>query len=212
MGTILLCLVGLFLGIVVFKLESLQSIRGNLAGWFLVAFGLLYFLWGAWHALRAVPHGHTHFHAGGHSHSQVDDRGEGKTKLARVTPWLLFVFFILGPCEPLIPLITYQSAELNFAAASIVALTFWATTVLTMLGCVMALLLWALSSFPASFLRKIRPCHQWLGNLALRTGYPVSRALRANGSQFSRIGAGFPNSSFVHEAVVGSHDEISAKR
>jgi hypothetical protein len=135
MGTILLCLLCLFLGIVVFKQESLQSIRGDLAGWFLVAFGLLSFLWGAWHALRDVPHGHTHFHAGGHSHSQVDERGEGKTKLARVTPWLFFVFFILGPCEPLIP---YQSAELNFAAASIVALTFGATAVLTMLACVMA--------------------------------------------------------------------------
>ena len=63
---------------------------------------------------------------------------QGKTKLARVTPWLLFVFFMLGPCEPLIPLITYQSTEINFAVASIVALTFVATTVLTMLACVMA--------------------------------------------------------------------------
>jgi sulfite exporter TauE/SafE len=50
----------------------------------------------------------------------------------------LFTIFVLGPCEPLIPLILYPAAKSNVAAAVIVALIFGITTVATMVGCVMA--------------------------------------------------------------------------
>ena len=44
-SSILLGIVGLFLGIVVFKLESIESFRGDLAGWLLMTFGFVYLLW-----------------------------------------------------------------------------------------------------------------------------------------------------------------------
>ena len=52
-SSILLGIVGLFLGIMVFKLESIESFRGDLAGWLLVTFGFVYLLWGIRYAVRA---------------------------------------------------------------------------------------------------------------------------------------------------------------
>ncbi|MCK4502203.1 MAG: sulfite exporter TauE/SafE family protein [Desulfuromonadales bacterium] len=144
MGSIILGLIGVFLGIVVFKLESIESLRGDMAAWFLLVFGLLYFIWGIRRALQVrshehqhehadgVIHSHHHSHLGGHSH--VHDQG----KSAHVTPWVLFVIFVLGPCEPLIPLIMYPAAKLSTVAVIIVAVVFGLVTIVTMLACVMA--------------------------------------------------------------------------
>jgi sulfite exporter TauE/SafE len=136
-------LIGLFLGVVVFKLESLESIRGDLAGWFLIAFGLVYFLWGVRRAIRGRSHTHRHVHADGeshsHSHSHVDSHSHvhAGERSGNITPWVLFTIFVLGPCEPLIPLIMYPAAKSSIAAAGLVALIFGVTTVATMLVAVM---------------------------------------------------------------------------
>lgn len=143
-GSVVLGLVGVFLGIAVFKLESIESFRGDVAGWLLIAFGLLYLLWGIRRAVRGRAHehrhehpdmevhSHQHSHLGGHSH--VHDTANS----ANLTPWVLFVIFVFGPCEPLIPLIMYPAAKSSVLAVVVVALVFGLATITTMLACVMA--------------------------------------------------------------------------
>jgi sulfite exporter TauE/SafE len=46
LSSVVLGLVGVALGIMVGKLEIIESFRGNIAAWLLIAFGLVYFVWG----------------------------------------------------------------------------------------------------------------------------------------------------------------------
>jgi len=55
-------------------------------------------------------HGHKHAHHGSHAH--VHEEGSG----ANITPWALFIIFVLGPCEPLIPILMYPAAKQSFAS------------------------------------------------------------------------------------------------
>ena len=47
----------------------------------------------------------------------------------KTTPWVLFLIFVFGPCEPLIPLVMYPAAKNNFHGAVIVAILFSLTTI-----------------------------------------------------------------------------------
>jgi nickel/cobalt transporter (NicO) family protein len=119
MSSVVLGFLGVFLGLAVFKLESLEAMRGDWAGWLLIAFGLVYMLWGIRQAIRSRMHEHRHSHGdgevhthhhshiGGHSHVHAGENSRNPT------PWVLFTIFVLGPCEPLIPLIMYPAAKLN---------------------------------------------------------------------------------------------------
>jgi nickel/cobalt exporter len=143
LGSVVLGLVGVFLGIVVFKLESVEAFRGDLAGWLLIAFGTVYLLWGIRHAIRSRSHEHRHHHGPedvhSHHHSHVDGHTHvhDEASSANLTPWVLFTIFVLGPCEPLIPLIMYPAAKYNVAAVLVVAAVFGAVTITTMLAAVM---------------------------------------------------------------------------
>jgi sulfite exporter TauE/SafE len=144
MGSIILGFFGIFLGTAVFKLESLESIRGDLAGWLLIAFGFTYLLWGIRRAVRGKPHEHKHLHVDGESHSHTHSHLAAHSHVHAggrsdsLTPWVLFTIFVLGPCEPLIPLIMYPAAKSSVTAVTAVALIFSLTTIATMLACVMA--------------------------------------------------------------------------
>lgn len=141
-SSVLLGGVGIALGAAVTKLEFIESFRGELAAWFLVAFGLVYFIWGTHRAVKNHPHthlhlheedNHTHTHAHIREHMHIHEK-EGGTNL---TPWILFVIFVFGPCEPLIPLLMYPAAKNSLQGLILVTLVFAATTILTMLGVVL---------------------------------------------------------------------------
>ena len=142
-SSILLGLIGVAVGVALQKLELLESWRGNLAGWALIAFGLLYFAWGLRRAYRNRPHHHAHVHgdqpahehehAHTHEHSHVHDHDPARS----VTPWALFVVFVLGPCEPLIPILMYPAAKQSLTGMVLVTLTFALVTIGTMLGAVL---------------------------------------------------------------------------
>lgn len=123
-GSVLIGLVGLAVGVAVLRLEALEAVRGDLAGWLLIGFGAGYFLWGL---LRA------------------SQRQLARTKLLPAagtsvwTPWLLLLLFVFGPCEPLIPLLMYPAAKASpWAVAGVVA-AFTLATVGTMLIAVLVL-------------------------------------------------------------------------
>jgi sulfite exporter TauE/SafE len=143
LSSIVLGIAGIALGAAVFSLEAIESFRGEIAIWFLIIFGFTYCVWGIHRALRGKKHEHAHVHVDGevhsHTHSHIMEHThvhDGKVKSA--TPWVLFIIFVFGPCEPLIPLIMYPAAEHNIGTVALVAGIFGAVTVATMLGMVLA--------------------------------------------------------------------------
>jgi nickel/cobalt exporter len=143
LGSIVLGLVGLAIGAALHRLQWIEGLRGDLAAWALTAFGLVYLAWGLKRAWRDREHSHEHVHANGtrhrhthahhtrdehlHVHVQVD------TDTARsLTPWALFIVFILGPCEALVPLLMYPASQHSWWGVSLVVTAFALTTILTM--------------------------------------------------------------------------------
>ncbi|MBL7068940.1 MAG: sulfite exporter TauE/SafE family protein [Candidatus Omnitrophica bacterium] len=136
---------GVILGIAVMRLEALEAVRGNLAGWALIGFGLAYFIWGLRSALRRHPHRHSHAHLNtnkhSHLHGHINEHAHihDKSGKRNITPWVLFTIFVLGPCEPLIPILMYPAAKNSVIDLVGVTLTFGAVTIMTMLGMVIIL-------------------------------------------------------------------------
>lgn len=142
LSSVALGLIGIALGLAVSSLEAVESARGELAAWLLIAFGFTYFVWGMHRAIRNKPHEHAHTHENEGSHSHVHphtgEHAHIHLKPASTTPWILFTIFVFGPCEPLIPLLMYPAARGSTASVVLVAGLFGLTTVLTMLGIVLA--------------------------------------------------------------------------
>ncbi len=142
-GSIVLGFIGIALSMQVMKLEAFEAFRGNLAAWGLIGFGLAYFIYGVHSAIKNKPHKHIHYHddEGFHTHKHIHTQEHAhlhKEEKANVTPWILFVIFILGPCEPLIPLLMYPAAKNSFWGVFFVAGVFGITTIITMTGIVVA--------------------------------------------------------------------------
>lgn len=143
LSSVLLGILGVALGIAVSKLEAVESFRGNIAAWALIAFGLVYFIWGVRRALRSKPHKHLHKHEDGFSHMHTHNHMEkhmhvhGEKSAKSITPWALFTIFVFGPCEPLIPLLMYPAAKSSLPGLLLVAGIFGAITILTMLSIVL---------------------------------------------------------------------------
>jgi nickel/cobalt exporter len=143
LSSVVLGLIGIGVGISVNKLVSVESFRGNIAAWLFIAFGLVYMIISARNLYKKRRHTHSHFHPeeGVHTHdhnhhlehSHIHDKDIVKT-----TPWILFLIFVFGPCEPLIPLLMYPAAENNIPGAIVVSLLFSAVTISTMMAIVLA--------------------------------------------------------------------------
>jgi nickel/cobalt exporter len=150
-SSVILGLIGVALGLAVKKLEFVESFRGNIAAWLLIAFGLAYLVWGLRRAYRNQPHSHHHTHFGidthTHSHKHYDehshihnsfDSAQNRDETAfNITPWVLFAIFVFGPCEPLIPLVMYPAAKNSFPGLILVTSVFGTVTIATMLSLVL---------------------------------------------------------------------------
>ena len=149
-GSVVLGLLGIAAGITLKRLELIESIRGNIAAWFLMAFGIVYGVWGVLRVLRNKPHTHKHNHPSTSSGRRLEsiEHGHEHTHHANhvhlhdqehknVTPWILFIIFVFGPCEPLIPLLVYPAAAESFLAVAMVVAVFGIVTIATMTGIVL---------------------------------------------------------------------------
>jgi len=175
-GSIVLGLIGISLGLALNKIESIESLRGDIASWALISFGLIYFIWGVrkaynnkshthWHAHGADDvHTHLHTHNGDHAHVHENE------KVVSLTPWILFTIFVFGPCEALIPILIYPSAALSFSGLVIVVAIFSVTTIITMLAIVM-LSIYGLSFIPVKSFE--RYSHALAGILILFSGVAI---------------------------------------
>ncbi|MBC8322369.1 MAG: sulfite exporter TauE/SafE family protein [Candidatus Marinimicrobia bacterium] len=135
LGSVILGLVGIMFGVAVGLLEEIESFRGDFASWLLIGFGIAYAAWGLRIGLRAKEHSHghhhdkeTHLHTHHHLGSHAHIHGDAKS----ITPWALFVIFVLGPCEPLIPVLMYPAAQGDWWTLAGVTFIFGAVTVSTM--------------------------------------------------------------------------------
>jgi len=134
---------GIAVGWAVGSMEAFEGFRGGLAGWLLLGFGLAYMVWGIWRALRNRPHTHAHLHADGtehvHDHSHTGGHAHvhhAEQSAQTLTPWVLFTVFVLGPCEPLIPLLMVPAAGQSWMAVLLVAFVFALCTLAAMTAAV----------------------------------------------------------------------------
>lgn len=185
LSSVVLGIIGLVLGTSVLRLGEIESWRGGVAGWMLLAFGMGYTVWGLHRAFRGRRHAHPHRHADGtvhdHEHAHEGDhlhvhappfawpalsggvksaggapgplQGEGAVARgptsgrdgvgnagplvadgrSRRASWVMFIIFLFGPCEPLIPLVMYPAfagrpvdvvwVTLAFAASTLAVMT-----------------------------------------------------------------------------------------
>ncbi len=175
LGSIALGGVGIALGMALDRLELWEGSRGNLAGWLLLGFGLAYMAWGLVRGIRNRPHSHSHGHADGNTHAHEHTHNgkhvhahEEPANRARITPWALFVIFVFGPCEVLIPLMMAPAVMRSTLGVVAVCVAFATTTLATMLTIVIGAYL-GLANF--SFPRLERFSHAIAGGaLALCGG------------------------------------------
>ena len=148
-SSILLGTIGIGVGIALNKLEFMESVRGDLAAWLFVVFGLVYMAWGFYRAIKNKPHKHIHHHGNGamHVHEHSHEEEHDHTHKNNITPWILFTIFFLGPCEPLIPILMYPAAQNSSWGVAQVSIVFGVVTMLTMLGLVL------LASYGLKFVR-----------------------------------------------------------
>jgi sulfite exporter TauE/SafE len=137
-GSIVLGVIGLLLGAELANLVSIEGVRGDMAAWALIAFGLMYFAWGLRKAGREHSHSHVHSHGDlvhehTHDHRREHAHAHTETVGQPLAAWSLFIVFVLGPCEALIPLFMYPAAKQSGVLVVAVAGVFGLVTLLTML-------------------------------------------------------------------------------
>lgn len=122
-SSVILGLGGVMLGYGLEHVQIVEGIRGNLAAWAMIAFGLVYLAWGLKRAARR------HADHSGHSHGDSDG--------FRLTPWILFTIFVFGPCEPMIPLVMYPAMRGSWLDVWTVVTVFSVLTLASMLAVVL---------------------------------------------------------------------------
>ena len=136
-GSVILGLIGIGMGISLSKLESIEASRGSLVGWMLIAFGLLYTAYGIYKYVKRGAHIHLPAflrpRSIRHADLHLDVKELEKEDAGRLTPWILFLIFVFGPCEVLIPMLIYPAANQSGLGVFLVALVFGIATVGTMM-------------------------------------------------------------------------------
>jgi hypothetical protein len=142
-SSIILALIGSAAVVGAQRLIRIEALRGDMAAWGLIAFGLAYGVWGLRKAIRRRSHHHTHAHADGtlhhHAHDHTGAHGHLHDAAAgrKLTPWVLFTIFVLGPCEPLIPLLMFPAVKQSPLGFIYISFLFAAVTIAAMLAVVM---------------------------------------------------------------------------
>ena len=174
-GSIIIGLVGVYAGIQLGALEWLENTRGSFAAWMLIAFGLVYMVWGVRKAYKDRPHSHGHlhghvWHVHQHSHHDKHTHIHQKTD-GVVAPMALFFIFVLGPCEALIPILMYPAAKQSVGTVLLVTSIFSIVTVITMLMTVI-FSVWSLKNIKLPRLERFS--HAFVGGTMLMCGCSIT--------------------------------------
>jgi sulfite exporter TauE/SafE len=137
-SSVLLGLGGAALGWSLSKIDRIESVRGGFAAWTLLGFGLIYGIWGFIKAKQ--NHRHKHFDIHEDSSVYVFEHRHGETVMPKerhkVTPWVMFIIFLLGPCEPMIPLLYFPAAKNSLSAMLLLIFVYTIFTLATMIAMV----------------------------------------------------------------------------
>lgn len=154
LSSVVISLIGVALGWQLSKLTWFQDIRGNLSGWALLLFGLIYLVWGIWKVFSNRPH--KHFDVYDDSVYVYEHRHGSAVypqQRVKVTPLILLAIFVMGPSEPLVPLLLYSGMNRSELEIGLIITVFAISTVVTML--VMVLLgLYGFSFFKTNKLER----------------------------------------------------------
>ena len=131
-------LIGVVLGWQLSNLSWFEGHRGNLAAWCLFGFGVAYLLYGLWKANKNKPHKHfdvidESVYVYEHCHGDI----VAPKSRVKVTPLVLFAIFVMGPTEPLLPLLFYSGTQRSYLEVIVIIIVFALCTVLTMLTMVL---------------------------------------------------------------------------
>ncbi len=176
LGSIIIGAIGLTIGVALNIVEEIEAYRGTIAGWALISFGVIYFIWAVKNLIKNKSHIHSHTHSDGITHSHNHNHRHDHTHIhesknsSTLTPWILFTIFVLGPCEALIPLLIYPAANISISGILIVILLFGVTTILTMLGMVL-ISLHGFSYLPLSKFEKYS--HVLAGFIVILSGFSI---------------------------------------
>lgn len=175
LSSVILGAIGIAAGVALNKLEFIEGVRAEIAGWALILFGFLYMIWGFKQAYRSKPHVHTHVHDDGkvhlHNHLHDGEHVHVHDSNKQITPWIIFTIFVLGPCEPLIPLLMFPAATHSTSGLIIVSLVFAVTTIATMIS-VVVVSLWSLNLVRFSRLEKFT--HAFAGFAIFVSGLAIN--------------------------------------
>ncbi len=133
-SSVLLGLGGAAIGWSLSRVKVFENIRGGLAGWALLLFGLLYAAWALVRLRQNKAHRHFDINSDGsvyvyeHAHGQVVAQKDRHA----VTPWVMFVIFLLGPCEPMIPLLYFPAANSAWYTMALLVALYTICTLFTM--------------------------------------------------------------------------------
>lgn len=139
LSSVCLGLGGAALGWSFSSLGWLENIRGGIAGWAMLIFGLTYTAWGFHRAKNMKAHKHFDLAGDGGLYVYEHDHANpvASTEKYRLTPWVMFIIFILGPCEPMIPLLYFPAAQNSWTGMFILIGVYTIVTLLTMLTLVL---------------------------------------------------------------------------
>jgi len=136
LSSVVVGLIAVAIGISLGALEHIESIRGGVAAYLLIGFGLAYAIWGIRYAIKSKPHMHLHLHPEGfehsHGHTHFGEHAHAHQERNKRLFWIMFIIFVFGVCEPLIPLVMVPAIEQNWWGVLAVALVFGSITVATM--------------------------------------------------------------------------------
>lgn len=182
-SSVVVGVLGLWLGVALSSLAWFEAVRGFWVAWALVAFGALYALIALSNLRHRSPHRHVHLHADGTVRRRLHGHGQREPSLNRshhaVTAdeqavfgsplrngnWVasLFIVFLLGPCEALLPLMTAPSLHGSPRAGLAVAAVFGGATMATML--VLVTIGWL--GMKWSWLSRLEPHLHWISGVAI---------------------------------------------
>lgn len=136
-GSVILGMIGIALGVSLSKLEAFEASRGSLVGWMLIAFGIVYTVYGIFKYVKRGAHMHLPAflrpRSIRHTDLHMDEDDMKADQAGRLTPWILFLIFVFGPCEVLIPMLIYPAAHQSTLGVFLVALVFGIATIGTMM-------------------------------------------------------------------------------
>lgn len=134
-SSVLLGLGGATIGWNLSKISWLENMRGGVAGWVMLLFGLAYGIWGLFRAYKNKSHKHFDTYEDGDMYVYEHQHGQAvpSTERHKVTPWVMFIIFLLGPCEPMIPLLFFPAAQHSWHGMALLILVYTSFTLLTMI-------------------------------------------------------------------------------